>query len=230
VDDTAKSGRPRLIKAGSSPANRAAAAALFKKSLITGDLGNFKHGPVRIRGFRREGSLRNGSPGGHFGGNVTLPCLAGQDWGKGELLQGRAIGNLFEKYFEAVRKAEPIRYVGHVFRVQGLLIESRGPRSVIGELCVLEMRGRELAAEAVGLDGTTAGVETGMRVIATGAPLSVVCSWRSITMRLTLIPHSRAARMMLVLAPPPRRICQPPLTSSPSLPVPSRLRVICTSL
>jgi len=95
------------------------------------------------------------------------------------------MGNLFEKYFEAVRKAEPIRYAGHVFRVQGLLIESRGPRSVIGELCVLEVRGRELAAEVVGLDGTvvrlmaygpTAGVETGTRVIATGAPLSVACS------------------------------------------------------
>jgi len=92
---------------------------------------------------------------------------------------------LFKKYFDAVEKAEGIKYIGYVFRVQGLLIESRGPHSVIGELCIIELRGRNVPAEVVGLNGNivqlmafseTGGVEVGARVKATGAPLSVACS------------------------------------------------------
>ncbi|MDR3301521.1 MAG: FliI/YscN family ATPase [Spirochaetaceae bacterium] len=93
--------------------------------------------------------------------------------------------SLFEKYFEAARETETLSFVGHVTRVKGILIESRGPQSVVGEICLLDAQGREVQAEVVGLDGTTvqlmafgdtAGIEIGSRVRATGAPLSVACS------------------------------------------------------
>jgi flagellum-specific ATP synthase len=92
---------------------------------------------------------------------------------------------LFSKYVDAVQEAQTIMCVGYVFRVQGLLIESRGPQAVIGEVCVITIRGEDVRAEVVGLSdtvvrlmvyGETAGVEIGSRVKATGELLSVPCS------------------------------------------------------
>ncbi|MDR2468502.1 MAG: FliI/YscN family ATPase [Spirochaetaceae bacterium] len=94
--------------------------------------------------------------------------------------------DLFAKYFDIVKETDTITCVGYVCRVQGLLIESRGPHAVIGEVCVLFARGTKIRAEVVGLArdgivqlmvyGETTGVEVGCRIKATGKLLSVACS------------------------------------------------------
>lgn len=107
--------------------------------------------------------------------------------------------NQFSKYLDVIRETEPIKCAGAVVRVRGLLIESRGPQAVIGEVCVIYVRDtsigrdadgvhseREIKAEVVGLAGEgivqlmcygeITGVEAGCRVKATGELLSVPCS------------------------------------------------------
>ncbi|MDR3167743.1 MAG: FliI/YscN family ATPase [Treponema sp.] len=94
---------------------------------------------------------------------------------------------LFEKYLETAEQVDPIKYVGRISKVQGLLIESRGPRAIIGEVCRIEApKGRGLIqAEVVGLRddivqlmafGETDGLEIGSRVIASGSRLEVPVS------------------------------------------------------
>jgi flagellum-specific ATP synthase len=90
----------------------------------------------------------------------------------------------FLKYLKAAQDADPILYVGQVTAVNGLQIESRGPRSVIGEMCTIKMSGgnEKLMAEVVGLSGNsvkltaygdTKGLEVGCEVIASGSVLRV---------------------------------------------------------
>lgn len=89
----------------------------------------------------------------------------------------------FVKYLESVVEAETIKYTGRVVAVKGLQIESEGPRSVIGEMCNINLRdGTVLAAEVVGLDGNrvkltafgdTKGIEVGCEVIGSGDVLQV---------------------------------------------------------
>jgi flagellum-specific ATP synthase len=94
---------------------------------------------------------------------------------------------LIEKYLETAGQVDPIKCVGRVCKVQGLLIESRGPQAVIGEICRIETpRNRGLIqAEVVGLRdeivqlmafGETGGLEIGSRVIASGSRLEVAVS------------------------------------------------------
>jgi flagellum-specific ATP synthase len=94
---------------------------------------------------------------------------------------------LIEKYLAAAEETDPIKSVGHISRVQGLLIESRGPAAVIGEVCRIESpRGRGLIrAEVVGLRedtvqlmayDETGGIEIGNRVVASGRPLEIPVS------------------------------------------------------
>ena len=45
------------------------------------------------------------------------------------------MASFFDKYINAVEKSETILYTGRVTAVRGMLIESFGPRSVIGK-CV----------------------------------------------------------------------------------------------
>jgi flagellum-specific ATP synthase len=96
---------------------------------------------------------------------------------------------IFDKYAAALERLEPIKYTGTVKKVQGLVIESRGPRAVVGELCqvLLPEQKRLLWAEVVGLKGSTVqimpydemeGLEIGSRVIAMGEQLSVPVSDR----------------------------------------------------
>lgn len=91
------------------------------------------------------------------------------------------------KYIDAVDHVDPIKYTGTVTRVQGLLIESRGPQAVIGEVCqILVPRGAGLVyAEVVGLNKDAVqlmaysefeGIEMGNTVIATGDRLTVQVS------------------------------------------------------
>jgi flagellum-specific ATP synthase len=94
---------------------------------------------------------------------------------------------ILEKYLETAEETETIKYVGHVIKVQGILIESAGPRAVIGELCRIEApRGRgSIHAEVVGLSGSVAqlmaygeteGIEIGSRVVASGRRLETPVS------------------------------------------------------
>ena len=94
---------------------------------------------------------------------------------------------LFEKYLESATRTDPIKYVGKVSKVQGLLIESRGPQAVIGEICrIVAPKGiGQIRAEVVGLKDEivqlmayeeTDGIEVGDRVIGLGSRLEVPVS------------------------------------------------------
>jgi len=99
------------------------------------------------------------------------------------------MSSIFEKYLKTADLVDPIKCVGHITKVQGLLIESRGPQAVIGEICRIELNGetecRQILAEVVGLRdeivqlmvyGETGGIEVGCRVIASGSTLDVAVS------------------------------------------------------
>jgi flagellum-specific ATP synthase len=95
---------------------------------------------------------------------------------------------LFDKYAAALQALDPIKYTGVIKKVQGgLILESVGPRAVVGELCqiVLPDVRRLIWAEVVGLKGKVVqimpydemhGIEVGARVIAMGESLSVPVS------------------------------------------------------
>ncbi len=86
-------------------------------------------------------------------------------------------------YIAAAEAANPIPLVGHVVRSVGLLVESRGPRAQVGELCELQQAsGRRLALEVVGFRdgfvqsvplGTTAGIRPGDLLVARGGSARV---------------------------------------------------------
>lgn len=92
--------------------------------------------------------------------------------------------SFFDKYIHNVERVEPIKYTGSVVAVKGLMIESNGPRSVIGEICTIEIPSLNstVMAEVVGFEdktvrmmayGETKGIEVGSRVIASGHVLEV---------------------------------------------------------
>ena len=91
---------------------------------------------------------------------------------------------IFDKYINEVNSAETILFTGEVIRVNGMLIESRGPQSIVGELCTIQIpsENKDVYAEVVGLDGTTVklmafgetkGIEIGCKVIGSGSLLKV---------------------------------------------------------
>jgi len=93
----------------------------------------------------------------------------------------------FNKYLESTERTDPIKCIGRVSKVQGLLIESRGPQAIIGEICrIIAPKGRgQIRAEVVGLKDEivqlmaydeTDGIEIGDRVIASGSRLEVPVS------------------------------------------------------
>lgn len=91
--------------------------------------------------------------------------------------------DIFNKYLRAVVDTETILYTGSVTAVKGLMIESTGPYSQIGELCFIKTAGeKDILAEVVGLEGNTVrlmaydetkGINIGCEVVATGKPLLV---------------------------------------------------------
>lgn len=92
--------------------------------------------------------------------------------------------SIIDKYLESIEETETILCTGKVTCVRGMLIESNGPQSVIGEICQIEVpRGDGIIyAEVVGLNGTTVqlmsysdtkGIEIGCRVVASGSVLKV---------------------------------------------------------
>lgn len=94
------------------------------------------------------------------------------------------MASIFDKYIDIVENTETILYSGEVTRVRGMLIESNGPQSVIGEICFIEVprTGEVVTAEVIGLNGTivqlmafgeTKGIEIGCKVKASGDILKV---------------------------------------------------------
>ena len=94
---------------------------------------------------------------------------------------------VFEKYLETAERTDPIKCTGRVSKVQGLLVESKGPQAIIGEICRIEVPKGDgtIRAEVVGLRNETVqlmafeettGLEVGSRVIAQGSRLEVPVS------------------------------------------------------
>ena len=90
----------------------------------------------------------------------------------------------FNKYLNAVAETETILYTGYVTAVKGLMIESNGPRSMVGELCEIKLPNvaEPVLAEVTGFEGTTVklmayadtkGIEIGSEVVASGHVLQV---------------------------------------------------------
>lgn len=97
------------------------------------------------------------------------------------------MSTLLDKYVETTTTMDTIKCVGYISKVQGLLIESRGPQAIIGEICRIEApkAPSPILAEVVGLrDDTvqlmayneTDGIEVGNRVVASGSSLEVAAS------------------------------------------------------
>ncbi len=104
-----------------------------------------------------------------------------------EIAEAPEVAVVFSKYKEVVSETDPIKFTGIVERVTGLLIESKGPQAVIGELCQIMLPDRDTSvwAEVVGLAHNLVqlmpyddmeGIEVGCTVVATGRPLSVPVS------------------------------------------------------
>ena len=94
------------------------------------------------------------------------------------------MSSFFDKYINAVENTETIKYTGFVTEVKGLLIESSGPRSVVGEICSIKIPSTEsqVLAEVIGFSGKTVklmaygetkGIESGCEVVASGHTLEV---------------------------------------------------------
>ena len=110
--------------------------------------------------------------------------------------------SVLEKYEETLLATDPIKFTGAVTRVSGMLIESVGPRAVIGGLCRIMISEPKMErqvedacfieepfnsencvlAEVIGLDGKivqmmpftgTEGIEIGCKVISLGESLTV---------------------------------------------------------
>jgi flagellum-specific ATP synthase len=95
--------------------------------------------------------------------------------------------SVFAKYFETAERVDTIKCVGRICKVQGLLVESKGPQAVIGEICKIQVpKGSgTVYAEVVGLRNEivqlmvfeeTDGLEVGCLVIAQGSRLEVPVS------------------------------------------------------
>jgi len=95
--------------------------------------------------------------------------------------------SIFKKYLDYTERTDTIKCTGRVTKVHGLLIESRGPQAIIGEICrIVAPKGRgQIRAEVVGLRDEfvqlmafeeTDGIEVGDRVVALGSRLEVPVS------------------------------------------------------
>ena len=99
------------------------------------------------------------------------------------------MSTVFQKYQNLLEKTDPIKFTGKVIKVQGLLIESLGPRAVLGELCYILIKNAEASApvwaevvsmrqDSIQLMAYDAfeGIEIGSMVVATGRSLSASVS------------------------------------------------------
>lgn len=94
------------------------------------------------------------------------------------------MNDIFNKYFAKIENAETIHFTGRVTSVKGMLIESLGPQSILGELCTIHIpsTNSHILAEVVGLKdktvqlmayGETTGIEIDCKVVSMGKVLEV---------------------------------------------------------
>ncbi|WP_037572846.1 FliI/YscN family ATPase [Spirochaeta cellobiosiphila] len=94
---------------------------------------------------------------------------------------------MFSKYESVIEKMDSIKFKGRVTKVQGLMIESKGPQAVVGELCQIDVpKGAgSVWAEVVGFNAETVqlmtysemdGLEIGCEVTAMGESLNIYVS------------------------------------------------------
>jgi flagellum-specific ATP synthase len=89
----------------------------------------------------------------------------------------------FDLYLETLKNSDTIKRCGIVTECRGLLIESQGPQSSIGEICRINLgNGNKVLAEAVGFRnnrlllmplGDLGGIGPGISITATGMPYMV---------------------------------------------------------
>ncbi len=94
---------------------------------------------------------------------------------------------VFDKYSAVLEKTDTITQIGRVRRVQGLLIEAKGPQAFVGEQCriVIPQQNRSVWAEVVGASGADLrlmpygevdGIEVGNAVVGSGEYLTIPVS------------------------------------------------------
>ncbi|MCS7299798.1 MAG: FliI/YscN family ATPase [Spirochaetia bacterium] len=90
--------------------------------------------------------------------------------------------SVFEKYIRSISRDEYIKSEGRVVKVKGVVIESLGPYSRIGDLCEIETGDNKVRAEVVGFDGDkvfllpledVTGLSASARVLNTGKKLYI---------------------------------------------------------
>jgi len=90
--------------------------------------------------------------------------------------------SMLEQMAKSLAATTPFRSLGRVDQVRGLVIEALGPRTTLGELCVVEAGGRPRLAEVVGFRGNVTclmgledveGLGPGAEVRGLGKPLSI---------------------------------------------------------
>jgi len=89
----------------------------------------------------------------------------------------------FNSYLETIKNTDTIKRCGIITECRGLIIESRGPQSSIGEICHVKMRnGNKVLAEVIGFRnnrlllmplGDLRGIGPGTSITATGMPFMV---------------------------------------------------------
>ncbi|GAB1432610.1 flagellar protein export ATPase FliI [Spirochaetota bacterium] len=108
--------------------------------------------------------------------------------------------DLISKYLQVVDSSDPIKYTGRVVKVQGLLIESRGPQAVVGELCqiLVPRLNTSIWAEVAGIRGEMVqlmaysrldGLEAGCVVVAIGEMLRIPVSDKLLGRSLDCMGH-----------------------------------------
>ncbi len=91
--------------------------------------------------------------------------------------------DVLRKYINIIEEVDPIVYEGEIVKSIGLLVESKGPKASVGEVCYILMpdETEKIPAEVVGFrNGTTLlfpyendkGIRSGLKVVGTGHPLS----------------------------------------------------------
>lgn len=96
------------------------------------------------------------------------------------------MSEVFNKYFEIVKRSEPIKTTGKVIKVKGILIESEGPIGALGDICEIHTVEKTIRAEIAGFEGkkvllmpieTPLGIAPEDLVINTGKKLEIPVGW-----------------------------------------------------
>ena len=94
------------------------------------------------------------------------------------------MSDIFKKYIAKIENTDTIHFTGRVIAVKGMLIESVGPQSILGEICSIHIKTTNtyVQAEVVGLNDKivqlmayedTTGIEIDCKVISTGKVLEI---------------------------------------------------------